>query len=143
MRSFQRERYALEPMLRDADDPRVDEAWGVLLEHVADIVAFARERDRRVAFLVSPTAKPLRPNTDGVRIAQHRLIRSAEANGIPYLDLLAPFMSDCDGPGRTPGDLFIDGWHMSPLGHELTAAAFVDFAKRLSVPEGPDAQKPG
>lgn len=141
-RSFQRERYALEPMLRDADDPGVDEAWGVLLEHVAKIVAFTRERDRRVAFLVFPIAKQLRPDTNEVRIAQDRLTKFAEANGILYLDLLAPFMSYCEMPGHTPGDLLIDGWHMSPLGHELTAAAFVDFSRRLSVPDSPSHRRP-
>ena len=133
-RSFQRERYALEPVLWDADAPGVDEAWGVLLEQVRKIVSFARERDRRVAFLIFPIAKQLPPDANDLRKAQQRLIRFAEANGIPYLDLVRPFMIYCKRLGHTPDDLFIDGWHMSPLGHELTAAAFADFLRRLTAP---------
>ena len=106
-RTFRDGRYALEPALQDADTPGVREAWRILLEHVGQLVTLARERDRRIAFLIFPTAGQVRCGPNEAKTPQRRLVAYAEANGVPYLDLAAVFMEYCDTPGRKPRDLFI------------------------------------
>jgi lysophospholipase L1-like esterase len=140
LRSFDPEKYGMGPLLSDADTPGINEAWSVMLDHVGQMVQFTRDHGRRAAFLVFPAPGLLQPDARGGPKPQRRLYEFADANGVPYLDLFESFLRYCETPGHSPSDLFFDGWHMAPRGHELTAEVFVDFLMRSDV-LGPERQR--
>jgi len=124
------ERYSLIDALNDLDTPGVNESWNVLLDHIGQMADWAARHNRRIAFLMFPTRAQVEAKEGERRNPQRRLAAFAEAHGIPYVDLLYSFLDHEKRSGADASDLFIDDWHLSARGHEVTAAILAEFLKR-------------
>ena len=108
-------------------DPKILDAWRECLGWMQREVDLCRAHRMAVVLLVTPVEFQL---YDPSRTyAQRRLAEFAAANGIPYVDLLTVLRErarDASPPDQVLWrTYFLDHDHLTPAGHQLTAAALL------------------
>jgi lysophospholipase L1-like esterase len=109
-----REAYAVEKMARDTLSPELEDAWALALLELEKIRDLARQHRIPLLLVIVPYAFQLE-DPRGLRQPQERLIRWANAAGVPWIDLLPAFGDEKRYP------LFKDPSHFTVQGHAFAA----------------------
>lgn len=123
-------RYSMQYVLHEAQTPGVEEMWEKTLSDIRRMVEVARLNDRRMAIMLFPYDGQVRPGDERVH-PQRRVVAWARDLDVPCLDLVDAFRASCRHNPPKGCRLFSDGWHLSALGHEVTAEALRAFLEQI------------
>jgi hypothetical protein len=113
-------------IIRNPDKPAVKRAWDITLENLGKIFALSEEHEIPAALVIFPVRVQLEDPLNTSR-PQELLVKYAEENGIPVVDLLPVMSERMKQHGLEPNDYFTDNLHLSHLGSEVVAKILTKF----------------
>lgn len=134
--SRRREAYDVQQMAKDKLSPELQAAWERTIGEIENIRRITQQHNIPLVLVIAPyqfqMIDPLR-----LRQPQQRLIEYAQAQHLPYVDLLPGFVEYARKNDLPVGALFNDANHFSVFGHEAAALLLTEPVLRaLSVSRG-------